>query len=242
MNLLLNARDAVGETGRIQISTRDEGDWVILEVRDDGPGVDAEIRHRVFDPYFTTKTKGPHRGTGLGLATAYGIVDAHEGTIELVDAPGPGALFRVTLPAEAGEVAPASATTPTPERMVGGRGRILVVDDESAVRRAARRALEVLGYHVREAGDGLSAVQMYGEDPSAIAAVLLDLRMPGLDGRETYLALREIDANVKVLVTTGHAHNAAAQEVLDLGAEGFIEKPFDIYALSAKLAAVIDDE
>ncbi len=240
MNLLLNARDAVGDTGRIQVSTRDDGDNVVLEVRDDGPGVDDSIRHRVFDPYFTTKTDGPTRGTGLGLATAYGIVDAHAGRIELVDTPAPGALFRVTLPATPGEFESSRAAPAAPERMVGGRGRILVVDDESAVRRAARRALEVLGYQVSEAADGLSAVQTYGGDPTGFAAVLLDLRMPGLDGRETYLALREIDAGVRVLIATGHAHNAAAQAVLDLGAQGFIEKPFDIYALSAKLASVLE--
>jgi CheY-like chemotaxis protein len=143
----------------------------------------------------------------------------------------------VTLPASTDE--PPALRRATARALVSGQGHVLVVDDDAAVRVAARRALEVLGYSVTEATDGLSAVQIFSADPSRFDAVLLDVSMPGLDGRETYLALRDITPEVRVVLTTGHALNELAQQILDLGVQGFIEKPFDIFELSVAISEVL---
>jgi PAS domain S-box-containing protein len=251
MNLLVNARDAMPDGGRLVVRSYDavppageprvtpqDGPHVVLEVSDTGVGIDPSVRHRIFEPYFTTKTGGAVRGTGLGLATVYGIVDAHHGAIEVLDNPPRGTLMRVWLPSVPAVVRPAPRARG--ERQVQtGSGTVLVVDDEPLVRRAFARALETLGYDVLLAADGVEAVDLYRERTGAIAAVVLDMVMPRMDGRATYLALRELDPSVSVLLTTGFALNEEAQSILDLGVRAFVPKPCDIETLSHTLARVI---
>lgn len=240
LNLLLNARDAMPEGGRIVVSTRDDGADVVLEVEDEGEGVPAEIRARVFDPFFTTKRDGPRRSTGLGLATVYGIVDSHGGSVEIADAPGGGALFRVRLPACEGTVAPQTAAE-LDAPPVRGEGLVLVVDDEEALRKAAVDGLASLGYRTVGASDGHEALRVLEERGAEVDVVLLDMSMPGLDGEQTYRAMRKIRADIPVLLTTGYALNDAAQRVLDLGVRGFIEKPWSLSRISRALADVLAD-
>jgi CheY-like chemotaxis protein len=237
MNLLLNAREAMPNGGPITVRTRQEGSRVILEVEDAGPGVPEALRDRIFDPYFTTKDAEGHHSTGLGLSTAYGIVEAHGGTLDVLDGEK-GALFRVSLPGISAE----SAYEDARQRggLVKGSGLLLLVDDEPAVRVATRRALEAAGYTVLTAVDGRDAVEIFEERHAEIHAVVMDMSMPRLDGRGAYLAMREIVPGVRVLLTTGYALNDEAQSILDLGVRGFIEKPFDVYTLSREVARVLE--
>ncbi len=238
MNLLLNAREAMPDGGTIFVRLRERDAVSILEVEDEGGGVPAEFRNRIFDPYFTTKVTDGQRSTGLGLATAYGIVDAHGGALE-VDDGRRGAVFRVTLPGMTHEAAQAQAKKV--EGLIRGSGLLLLVDDEPAVRMATRRALEMAGYRVLTAADGVEGVDLFRRRHDEIDAVVLDMSMPRLDGRGAYLEMKKIAPSVRVLLTTGYALNEEAQSILDLGVRGFIEKPFDIYTLSAELARILED-
>ena len=239
MNLVGNARDAVASAGRILVRTSDaelpSGPHVVLEVSDDGPGIPPEIRDHVFEPYFTTKNQGPDRGTGLGLATVYGIVELHQGTIEIdVGLDGRGTTFRVSLPAArrpAEPVAPKLVAAPQQ-----GSGLVLVVDDDAIVRRALLRTIRSLGYETLEAASGAEALELYRECRGEIVGVVLDMVMPGLSGRATYLALREITPDVRVLLVSGYAVNEEVQEILDLGVRGYLPKPHTMEQLAAALS------
>ncbi|CAN5864367.1 hypothetical protein BH11MYX3_BH11MYX3_02300 [soil metagenome] len=257
MNLVGNARDAVNEGGRVVIRTRDAilttippkaigaatpGPHVILEICDNGAGIPGEVRDRVFEPYFTTKTKGPDRGTGLGLATVLGIIELHGGSIEIdrgLD--GRGTTMRVFLPSTrraeettAPMVVPASISHE-------GTGMLMVVDDDSIVRRAVANALDSLGYSTVEAQSGADAVEIYRAHRDEIRGVVLDMVMPVMSGKATYLALREIDPAVPVLLMTGYAVNDEVQAILDLGVKGFVAKPHSVDQLAAALAQMLAD-
>ncbi|TMQ14920.1 MAG: response regulator [Deltaproteobacteria bacterium] len=243
MNLVLNARDAVQASGRVAVRTRDLGSpsdpdaarFVVLEVADDGPGIPAEIRDRVFEPYFTTKTTGPERGTGLGLATVFGIVESHGGSVE-IDAGlgGSGTTMRIVLPAASRP--PPVKSRPTVADLPRGSGMILVVDDDQMVRRVVSSSLNVLGYQTVEAASGPDAVEIYRNRRGEIRAVVLDMVMPGMTGRATYLALREVDPDVAVLLMSGNTLNESVQEILDLGVRNFVTKPYSIATLAKAIA------
>ncbi len=237
MNLVLNARDAMPEGGRLTIRSRDEASAVVIEVVDEGPGVPAEIRDRIFDPFFTTKKGAQPSSSGLGLATVYGIVESHQGSIDVLDAPGGGALFRVTFPAiEPEGVEPVKQS----DEPIHGSGLILVVDDEPVLRQAAMQVLEWLGYEAIGAKDGLEGAEIYRERSAEIRGVLLDMSMPRLDGKGCYMEMRKINPDVRVLLTTGYALNEEAQSIMDMGVRGFIEKPWNMQQLSEALAKVLE--
>lgn len=240
MNLVVNARDALRDSGgRVLVRTRTEGEHVILEVSDDGPGIPVELRERVFEPYFTTKTTDSHKGTGLGLATVFGIAETHRGSVE-IDAGigGAGATLRVTLPAVAATPVEVSEKPPREELQLG-TGTILVVDDDKMVRRAVATTLRSLGYLTFEAGSGREAVELYREHHALIRAVVLDMIMPGMDGSATYRAMREIDPAVSVLLMSGYTMNEDVQALLEQGAAGFVMKPYSVEVLARSLAGVI---
>lgn len=248
MNLLLNARDAIAGEGRIVVRTRDvelaasrdglaAGRYLALEVEDTGSGIDPAVRERVFEPYVTTKTMDSQKGTGLGLATVFGIAQAHGGRAEIA-ATGPGGTtMRVLFPAVEADAAAARAT-PRDGTIVAGSGTVLVVDDEPLVLKATATTLGELGYEVVTAPDGVDAVELFRAAPGRFCAVLLDLSMPRMGGRETYLALRALRGDVPVILTTGYAFNEEAQKILDLGVRAFLAKPFDPAQLSQTLAQV----
>jgi signal transduction histidine kinase/ActR/RegA family two-component response regulator len=241
MNLVVNARDALRECsgGRVLVRTRTEGDSVILEVSDDGPGIPPALRERVFEPYFTTKTTGSHKGTGLGLATVFGIAETHKGSVEIdTGIGGVGATLRVRLPA-----VPAThvevAEAPRSEEVQPGSGTILVVDDDKLVRRAVATTLRSLGYLTFEAASGREAVELYRQHHAIIRAVVLDVIMPGMGGGATYRAMREVDPAVAVLLMSGYTMNEDVQALLDQGAGGFVMKPYSVEVLARSLADVL---
>ncbi len=251
MNLVVNARDAMPDGGTLTMRVEctrtppcpepppsPTGEYVVLEVSDTGTGIDPAIRDRIFEPYFTTKTRTGTAGFGLGLATVHGIVHGHGGTIEVIDRAPKGITMRVTLPAI--DPPPRTSEPPAPVTSLHpGKGTILLVDDEEMLLVAAARAIRSLGYKVETAVDGQDAVEKFRERPDAYAAVLLDMIMPRMDGRATFLALQEIRPDVRVLLTTGYAFNEEAQRILDLGVRGFIAKPFSLEGLSEALDRVI---
>jgi len=241
MNLVLNARDASSEGGRVVVRSRADDQFVVLEVADDGPGIPAELRERVFEPYFTTKDQSADRGTGLGLATVLGIVEGHGGAIEIDSGlEGRGTTMRVTLPA-----AGAERKSQPPSRLKRefdrptGTGLVLIVDDDPIVLRALTRAVELLGYTALPVGDGPSAVQSLRDRGNEVRAVVLDMVMPQMSGRATYSALREVSPNVPVLAMSGHTMSDEVDALIELGVKAFIAKPYSIDALARSLADVI---
>jgi two-component system, cell cycle sensor histidine kinase and response regulator CckA len=236
MNLVVNARDAVkAKNGRVLVRTRTIPGKVVLEVSDNGAGIPPELRDRVFEPYFTTKKHGSQSGTGLGLATVFGIVEAHEGTVE-IDAglDGAGATMRVIFPAATMAV-PEVPTAPQ-EEVQAGTGTILVVDDDQLVRRAVSSMIRTFGYYVFEAASGTEAIALYREHHGIIRGVVLDMILPGMNGTATFHALRALDANVNVLLMSGFSMNEEVQALLDAGARGFMSKPYSPEGLSRALA------
>ncbi|AKF10455.1 hybrid sensor histidine kinase/response regulator [Sandaracinus amylolyticus] len=248
MNLVMNARDALPGPGHIVVRTRREhvpeghpvlapGDHLVLDVVDDGPGVDPAVRDRVFEPYVTTKLVGATKGTGLGLSTVYGVARAHGGTAEIAETSAAGTTMRVWLPACD---VPAERTTPATSHVVRGSGTILVVDDEPLVLSMTAHTLESLGYDVIAAGSGREAVDAFRDAHDRIGAVVLDMVMPGMDGRETALALRAIDPVVRVVMTTGLVPTSDDVEpARDLDVREVLSKPYDEAELSQAVARAL---
>ncbi|MCP5055250.1 MAG: response regulator [bacterium] len=206
-NLLVNAVDAIGSCGRIVLAARgiDGGQALELSVTDDGVGMDAKTRRRIFDPFFTTKGKGDGHGTGLGLAVAYGIVEAHGGSIDVTSRPGAGSRFQLFWPAASGPV----QTVEHPEAADAcmdsvGEGTILLAEDEPGVRRMARVALEGAGYRVLEAENGDDALTCFDAHAGDVDLLLFDLSMPGLDGLTAVEAIRKLAPGLPALVMSGH--------------------------------------
>ncbi len=239
LNLALNARDAMPRGGVLKFATRlavdpDNAAHGHLEVvvSDTGIGMDEATLERVFEPFFTTKEQG--KGTGLGLASVYGCVQAHDGDIEVASQPDVGTVFTIRLPIAA--LSDTTAEAAPTSKPLHGSGHILVVDDEDAVRDFARQALATLGYTTTGCADGIEAVAYLRKHVGEISLVLLDLVMPGIDGRETFHRLREADPNVRVLFCSGHTERSGSTGPLPDGAQGFIQKPYRIQALAAAVA------
>ncbi len=241
INLAVNAIQAIDGPGEVCFRTRrDRGaaegdDEIVLEVVDTGCGIEPAVLERIFEPFFTTRDPG--EGTGMGLATVYGIVRNHGGHIGVDSEPGTGSTFRVRLPAHAGPPVSAEAPRPVTAGRPTGRGRLLLVDDEEVVRDTVARMLERLGYTITLAVDGQDALERFAAGDRAFDLVILDINMPRLDGSECFEALRALDPSVRVLIATGYGLDGAVQELLDRGASGYVAKPFDM----AGLAGAVDD-
>jgi hypothetical protein len=218
MNLLVNARDAVGTSGTIvacaqvrelaagEIEDSPEGTYVVIEVADDGLGIDPSVRDRMFEPYVTTKTFGPIKGTGLGLSTVHGIVRTHRGYVDAVDAKPRGTVVRAAIPSVPAPAERASVE-PRPERR-GREGRgalVLVVDDERLVREATVRALEAHGYRALEADGGARAIELFERHADEVDAVVLDVVMPGISADDVLREIERRKPGVKVLLVSGSA-------------------------------------
>ncbi len=244
LNLAVNARDAMPEGGTLTLATEVQslsdddahergmapGDCLVLSVRDTGAGIPAAIRDRIFEPFFTTKGEG--RGTGLGLASAYGIARGHGGAIRVYSEEGRGTRFLVYLPLHG----QAPALTPVPVAPPGGSGRVLVIDDEEVVRASASRIVASLGYEAVPLEGGAAAVEWVRAHIGEAAAAVLDLSMPGLDGHDCFRAMRSIDPSLPVLVASGYAPDGRVQEMLHAGAGGFVGKPYLVADLAQALA------
>jgi len=250
MNLVINAAEAIGErsgtislrTGRATITADEEaapftgeppapGEYVVLEVTDDGCGMDPETTARVFDPFFTTKATG----RGLGLAAVHGIVRSHHGALRIVSAPGGGTTFRVLLPASA---SPAETRRSEATPALEGGGLVLVVDDENLLRRAARQIIEHFGYGAIEAEDGYAAIEIFRERSREIAVVLLDMTMPGMSGEETFHELRRIRPDACVVLSSGFNELEATRRFSGAEFAAFLQKPYTAEQLAQCLARV----
>lgn len=252
LNLLLNAWQAMPAGGDIYISTENylleetqreyfnipPGRYVKFSIRDTGSGMDEETQERIFEPFFTTKEMG--RGTGLGLATAYGIVRGHGGVIKVYSEVGLGTTFHIYLPAIAGT--PDHEEEITGSHVVKGQGTILLVDDERMIRHVTRDILEWLGYDVFTAANTDEAIAIYREHGHSINLVLLDLIMPGLGGRATFELLKSMNPQIKVILASGCGLNNSAQDLMERGIKGFLPKPFKIDELSRKIHEVLKKE
>ncbi len=209
----------------------------ILSVQDNGVGMTTKTAAKVFDPFFTTKEKG--RGTGLGLSMVYNIVQLHKGFIDVYSEPGSGSVFNVYLPVLEREGA--EGEIDRKEAIRSGEGLILVVDDEAMIRNVARDILETCGYTVLLATDGEEGLSLYRERFREIRLVLLDLAMPKKSGLDTYIEMRRINENVRVLLTSGFKQDEKAVRGFNLGINGFIQKPYTVEALSRAVYQVLND-
>jgi two-component system cell cycle sensor histidine kinase/response regulator CckA len=248
-NLYVNAWQAMPRGGDLFIRTANThhgemqgkvykarpGPYVELTVRDTGTGMDTKTKERIFEPFFTTKEMG--YGTGLGLASVYGIVKGHGGYIDVETKKGKGSTFRVYFPASSRPVAPRKTAF---ENSGKGSGTILLVDDEEAVATVAQELLEELGYKTLAARDGKTAIAIYEDKGEEIDLVLLDMVLPGMGGGEIFNRLKELDPDVRVLLSSGYSLNGEAQEILDRGCDGFIQKPYRVNTLTKALKEIME--
>jgi PAS domain S-box-containing protein len=248
-NLFINAADAMPEGGELILRTANvthkdmtgklydpvPGNYVLLTVSDTGSGMGKEVMERIFDPFFTTKERG--RGTGLGLASTYGIVKGHRGYIDVTSRKGEGTTFKIYLPASEKRVYEAFKHL---DRLVTGTETVLLVDDEEAIRLVGRELLEAMGYEVLLASNGEEAIELYEKHRDGIDIVLLDIVMPHMGGGVTYEKMREINPDVKVLLLSGYSIDGEATDILKRGCNGFIQKPFTMKELSGRIREIVE--
>jgi len=249
LNLYVNAWQAMPGGGDLYIQTENvildktyvkpfqvkSGKYIKLSVTDTGAGMDEATRQRIFHPFFTTKEMG--RGTGLGLASAYGIIKNHSGFINVYSEKGQGTVFTIYLPSSEKEVKKDEELS---ERVLRGTETILLVDDEEMIAEVGEEVLKKLGYQVLCAKSGIEAIEIYKTNKDRIALVILDMIMPNMGGGETYDQLKEINPGIKALLSTGYSLNGRASEILKRGCDGFIQKPFNIVELSQKIREVLE--
>ena len=256
MNLITNASDAIGDrsggiilsTGVMEVDRKyidttylsedlPEGYYAYLEVSDSGCGMDAETRQRIFEPFFTTK----FAGRGLGLAAVLGIIRGHRGAVKVYSEPGKGTTFRVLLPCSEKSIESLAPEGPSAaEEGWKADGVVLVVDDEESVRSVAKMMIERRGFVVLTAADGQAALDVFRQRPDEIALVILDMTMPRMNGEETFRELRRIRPGVRVLLTSGYNEQDATNRFAGKGLAGFIQKPFQMDKLLAKVRDILE--
>ncbi len=250
LNLMVNAADAMPTGGKLFLKTRNAthrdipskgyavtpGHYVELKVSDTGSGMEQEVIARIFDPFFTTKKKG--RGTGLGLASAYGIVKGHNGYIDVESQRNEGSTFFVFFPATERRASGGTAVGPKPET---GIGTVLLVDDEDTVLEVTAEMIRRLGYTVLIARSGREALELYSEHQSEIRLVILDMIMPEMGGGDLFDRLKGINPKVKVLLASGFSMQGQAREIMQRGCSGFIQKPFCLEDLSIKVKLILNN-
>jgi PAS domain S-box-containing protein len=253
LNLYVNAWQAMPAGGDLYLETNnltlDEaftkpyhlqpGRYVRISVTDTGTGMDEATQQRIFDPFFTTKQMV--RGAGLGLASAYGIIRNHDGIINVYSKKGHGSIFNIYLPAVESVVQDARPVVED-ELIKRGTETILLVDDEQVVLDVGKELLRELGYTVLEARGGREAVEIYEENKGKIDLVLLDMVMPLMGGGEAHDMMKEINPDVKILLSSGYSKDGQATEILERGCSGFIQKPFNMKELSGKIREILDKE
>ena len=251
LNLYVNAWHAMPGGGSLYLETEnvtidetyvqpfsiEPGRYVKISVTDTGVGMDKVTQKKIFDPFFTTKEMG--RGTGLGLASSYGIVKNHGGFINVYSEKGHGTTFNIYLPASAKEII--EEKQPSGD-ILRGSETVLFVDDEHMIIEVAEELFKELGYKVLIARGGKEAVELYEKNKGQIDIVVLDMIMPDMSGSMTYDRMKEIDPDIKVLLASGYSIDGQATEILNRGCNGFIQKPFKVKELSQKLREIVGDK
>ncbi len=241
LNLCLNARDSMPHGGVLTIETSnaeieveplsEKKRYVVVRVRDTGTGMDEETRKRIFEPFFTTKPDG----TGMGLAMVYGVIKNHKGIIDVDTEVGRGTTFTIAFPAVEKEYREERRVEDESHR---GEGTVLVVDDEEFVRNLLGDILITSGYNVIKASDGREAIDIYLKNKDKINLVILDMIMPKMNGRDTFIELRKINPALKIVIATGYAEDNVINEMRNLGVDGFLEKPFTPSGLARVLKSL----
>jgi PAS domain S-box-containing protein len=251
LNLYVNAWQAMPGGGHLYLETEnmtldknmtrsftvDPGRYVKISITDTGVGMDKQIQKRIFEPFFTSRENG--RGLGLGLASAYGIIKNHDGMISVYSEKGQGTTFNIYLPATEEE---AIQMEDVAYEIKKGTESVLIVDDEDVPRDVAKEILEKLGYAVLVARSGKEAIEICSSKSVAIDLVILDMIMPEMGGGETFDRLKEIDPEIRVLLSSGYTINGQAQDILDRGCKGFLQKPYHMTALSHKIREILDEK
>jgi len=252
LNLVVNARDAMPQGGTLTVetvnidvptssdtipNTMDPGPYVLLKVSDTGCGMDAQTQEKIFEPFFTTKEEG--KGTGLGLSTVHGIVKQVGGWIDVESQIGKGTTFLVYFPRTDAPLSPADQKVET-GKSVRGTEKILIVEDEPAVRQLIRNELRRFGYTVLEAKNGTEAFLISTQHDDTIDLLLTDVVMPGMNGREVAQQLTAIRPNLKVLYLSGYTEDIGVLQGLQPGKAAFLEKPFTPEALAVKVREILD--
>jgi len=249
LNLLINAWQAMPDGGSLYLETANEvlddrqvlphgaepGNYVKITITDTGTGMDPATMERIFDPFFTTKSVGS--GTGLGLASAYGIVRNHGGFMDVSSRKGQGTTFSIHLKAIDVPLGDATVIRASAQE---GNETILLVDDDPLILDVGQAMLAALGYAVLVAKDGKEAIEIYRSDGDRIRLVILDMIMPDMGGGQTYDQLKAVDPGVNVLLSSGYSIDGQATAILNRGCNGFIQKPFDLQSLSEKVRTIMD--
>ncbi|MFW6147085.1 MAG: PAS domain-containing hybrid sensor histidine kinase/response regulator [Thermodesulfobacteriota bacterium] len=251
LNLFVNAADAMPKGGdlfvRTEKATHHEltnkpyevkpGNYVLLSIRDTGIGMDRKTVHRIFEPFFTTK--GLSRGTGLGLSSVYGIIKSHGGYVDVQSKKNQGTTFKLYLPASGNTVLENQEPSST---SITGVKTVLLADDEEMILDVGAQILETLGFRVMLAKGGKETINIYNDNSDAIDVIILDMIMPDMGGSETFDKLKEINADAKVLLSSGYSIEGQAQEIMERGCDGFIQKPFRIDELSKKIGEIVQEK
>ncbi|MEE9910311.1 MAG: PAS domain S-box protein [Deltaproteobacteria bacterium] len=248
MNLFINAADAMGIGGDLTLTTqnikaadipdklRDDrtGDYVLFTIEDTGIGMDKKTMDRIFEPFFTTKPV--NKGTGLGLASVYGIIKSHGGAIDVAAQSGVGSKFFIYLPASDKKI---SLTIVPSKKTLHGKGTVLIIDDEKPVLEVASEMLKSIGYETMKADNGREGLEIYRQNKDRIDLVIIDMIMPDMNGGHVFDRLRDENARVTVLLASGYSIDGRATEILNRGCNGFIQKPFGLEELSEKISSIL---
>ncbi|MBT8332749.1 MAG: PAS domain S-box protein, partial [Deltaproteobacteria bacterium] len=249
LNLYVNAADAMPGGGHLHLKTQNvthldiksnqykpqPGDYAQLTISDSGIGIDQHTLEHIFDPFFTTKEMG--RGTGLGLASVYGIIKSHDGYIEVTSERGQGTTFTIFLPATLKAI---DGHDDAEAELIRGSGMLMVVDDEELVLNVAANMLEKLGYTALKAQNGSEAVAIFEANKDKVKMVVLDIIMPDMGGSDVYDKIKGINPDVKVLLASGYSVDGQAIELLERGCDGFMQKPFTMEELSGKVEQILN--
>ena len=249
LNLYVNAWQAMPGGGEIYLETKnvmidedysktyrmEPGRYVKVSITDTGMGMDEATQQKIFEPFFTTKEMG--RGTGLGLASVYGIIKNHGGFINVYSEKGKGSTFNIYLPATESDVR--GQRSEVSEDLKHGHETVLLVDDENMIIDVAKQMLEMMGYKVLTAKSGKEAIVIYKQNMDKIDMAILDMIMPDIGGSEVYDRLKKINPEIKVLLSSGYSIDGQATDILNRGCNGFIQKPFSLKTLSRKLREIL---
>jgi CheY-like chemotaxis protein len=253
LNISINARDAMPGGGELSFTTNNlsldpaycatipqsnliPGKYLCISIADTGCGMDKETQQRIFEPFFTTKEPG--RGTGMGLPAVYGIITSHNGAITVYSEKGKGTTVHLYFPlliAQQSGIQTARDAGPRQKC----EGNVLLVDDEQLVAEGSRKMLEALGYTATVFYTGTEALGYYADHWKDVDIVILDMIMPAMGGKETFVAMKQINPGIVALLASGYSINGEAQSILDTGVRGFIQKPFTLDELRDKLVSVL---